>query len=203
MGITQWLARLKQWINRLFGKRTTTVTNRILRTEISQYVVIRQIEVHYEDEMSVRLRCWRAVPKDPDAKWDILLFCDRLKRTESARRRGDIGSFVKTHRFTVMRISRAILNGKQRTDLLLLADLDCVKPYMMNRGLDGCSFPIIDSLALQLKHRETWDLKMLTVFEDDRGVLLPNEKWAVTQRWKDCLLYYHGEYCEAKKPFGN
>lgn len=194
--VSIWLKRLREWLNGLLRKSPAVATHRILRTETSPFVVLRQIEPDYEDDISVRIRYWRCIFINPSASHDLFLFCDRLRRTAAARRSGDITSLVTTHRFTVLRVSRMVVQGKRRTDVLMLADLDCVGASNIFRGLDGCALPIIDSLALQLKKRQAWDLDMLVKFEDDHGKEIPKERRAVTGRWLDCLRYYHSDYCK-------
>lgn len=184
-----WLQRIRRWISRLFGGRTTV--NRgptILREFESEFIRLLMLDAPYSDEEVERIRAWKAILRSQSDRYDILVVCDRLKRCRADVRAGEIRRFVTTHRFAAFRIARIPVKGKTRVDQLFIAELDCIRAQVF-RGMDGFAPQIADSLAMQLRKRSLAELEMLL----DVGDTLESRK-LVRKRWAGCLLYYHNQY---------
>lgn len=189
-----WLVRIQKWIAKLFGKSTAHTVTAITRTFQSEFVFLILLGADYEDELTYRIRTWKAILRTQELQFDILLTCDRIKRSRRAASLGEIRSFAVSHRFGVFRLSKIPVSGKLKTDCLMMAELDCVRGQSV-RSMDGFAPQISDSLAVQLTKRDVTDLKLLLLIENSQGVPTSIMRGIVRDRWRDCLIYYHSQYC--------
>lgn len=189
-----WLKNIRVWIAKLLGKSAPSGNrSTIIREFESEHIRLLLLAANYEDEGVLRIRTWRCIFRAQNWKHDLLIVCDRIKQTRTARELHGT-KLCSTHRFAVFRVSRMVVGGKLRSDCLLIADLDCVGFSMHSRGLDGFAPQIADSIAAQLKHRSERELGLLTSFENDAGVEIPGERLKVQARWLSVLRAYHLEY---------
>lgn len=189
--IDRWLRRLRRWIDRVFVGGAPATVSLPLKTIETTLVFLRRLDCNYQDEFSTRITHWTCVFRSAELPYDLIVTCDRLRRSEAARLSGDITSLAVTHRIAVMRVGRTLIAGKRKKDTLLLTDLDAIGSSM--RFPDGWAPQITDSLALQLKYRSLTDLKRLVLFgADDKDN--DDERKSVLARWESILAAYVDEY---------
>ena len=192
-GFNIWLDRIRRWLDQLFARDSPDNRPTIRAEFSSQHVHCRSLYTSYQDELIERIRDWRVVFGSPDIRYDLVLTCDRLLRSEKARQMGELASLVTSHRFALFRVSKFLIGGKRRKDQVFVADLDCIQTQVF-RGLDGFAPQICDSLAVQLTKRSLPELRRLVIFEDEFGIENHRERLAVSERWLDQVRFYHSQY---------
>lgn len=188
-----WILKIKRWLDLVFGVHSNRVTITVRRVFESDFIYLKLLETEYSDELTERIRHWHAITKSADVPYDLVITCDRLKRTLKSNLEGDITVFANSHRFGVFRISKYLIGNRRRKDQVLIVDLDCVNSEVF-RGLDGFAPQIADSLAIQLSKRSLIDLKLLILFENQYGIESAKIRLEVGNRWLAVLMAYHESY---------
>lgn len=192
-----WILKIKRWLDLIFGSQSSRVTITVRRVFESDFVYLKLLETEYSDELTERIRHWQAISKSTEIPYDLVITCDRLKRTLKSNLEGDITIFVNSHRFAVFRISKYLIGNRRRKDQVLVVDLDCVNTQVF-RGLDGFAPQIADSLAIQLSKRSLADLKLLILFENQYGIESAKTRLEMGNRWLTVLMAYHESYFPKK-----